>query len=69
MGEGILFSYFCHGGISRVGRSIRVRVVERSDLDSVGAVRVCGFVGGTTVGTTDRWLCAGWAFLACQDGA
>jgi len=64
--EGILFSYSCYWGISRVGRSIRVRVGKRLDLDSVGAVGVCGFVGGTAVGVADadRWVGAGWALLA-----
>ena len=68
--EGILFSYFRHGGISRVGCGIRVHiVVEESDFDSLRAAGVAGLVGGLAVGTADWRVGAGWAFLAGQNGA
>jgi len=68
--EGILYVYFRHGGISRVGCGIRVRVVvEGSDFDSLRAVGVAGLVGGLAVGAADRQVGAGWAFLAGRNGA
>jgi len=68
--EAILFGYFRHGGISRVGCGIRVGVVvEGSDFDSFRAVGVTGLVGGLAVGAVDWRVGAGWAFLAGRDGA
>ena len=68
--EGILFGYFRHGGVFRVGCGIRVRVVvEGSDFDSLRAVGVAGLVGGLAIGTADWRVGAGWAFLAVRDGA
>ena len=67
---GILICYSHHGGVSRVGRSSRIRVVvEGLDLDSFRAVGVAGLVGGTAVGTADRGVGAGWASLAGRDRA
>ena len=68
--EGILYGHSRHGGVSLVSRNYRIRVVvERTDPNSCGAVGVAGFVGGITVGTTDRGVGAGRASLAGRDGA
>jgi len=66
---GILFGHSRHGGISQGGCGHRIRVVvEGSDLDACGAVRVTGLVGCVAVGTADWWVGAGGASLAGQDG-
>jgi len=67
---GILFGHSSHGGVSRGGRGHRIRaVVERSDLDTCGAVRVAGLVGCIAVGTADWRVGAGGASLAGRHGA
>jgi len=68
--KGILFGHSRHGGVSRGGRSCRIRVVvEGSDLNACGAVGVAGLVGCVAVGAADWWVGAGGASLAGRNGA
>jgi len=67
---GILFGHSRHGAVSRDGRGHHICVVvEESDLDACGTVRVTGLVGDVAVGTADWWVGAGGASLAGRDGA
>jgi len=68
--EGIFFGHSCHWDVSQSCRGHCIRVViEGSDLEACGAVRVAGLVQCITVGTADWWVGAGGASLAGWGGA